>query len=100
MPEQPFFHLQTFLLLTLKSLSWIPKAWKVSSDVPANIQSPQSRAAVDQSLAGSFAVLFISLFLLFALPQNGKEGYEKWRVENSWGDDRGNKGEKMTTLHL
>ncbi len=30
-------------------------------------------------------------------PQNGKEGcYEKWRVENSWGDDRGNKGEGVT----
>lgn len=26
------------------------------------------------------------------LPQVEKGGYEKWRVENSWGDDRGNKG--------
>lgn len=27
-----------------------------------------------------------------SVSQDGKEGYEKWRVENSWGDDRGNKG--------
>ncbi|KAG7281436.1 hypothetical protein CRUP_029885 [Coryphaenoides rupestris] len=27
----------------------------------------------------------------------GKEGYEKWRVENSWGDDRGNKGYLIMT---
>lgn len=31
----------------------------------------------------------------FALLQNGKDGYEKWRVENSWGDDRGNKGNAL-----
>ena len=38
---------------------------------------------------------FLSLlFLPPPVPQDEKEGeYEKWRVENSWGDDRGNKGE-------
>lgn len=30
--------------------------------------------------------------------KNGQEGeYEKWRVENSWGDDRGNKGYLIMT---
>lgn len=40
---------------------------------------------------GSHSYLPI-ICLLFAVSQDGKEGYEKWRVENSWGDDRGNKG--------
>lgn len=35
------------------------------------------------------------------VPQDGKEGcYEKWRVENSWGDDRGNKGERSQAVRL
>lgn len=39
----------------------------------------------------SFSLCF---FTFVSRPQNGKEEcYEKWRVENSWGDDRGNKGE-------
>uniref|UniRef100_A0A8C5CB56 Bleomycin hydrolase n=1 Tax=Gadus morhua TaxID=8049 RepID=A0A8C5CB56_GADMO len=29
--------------------------------------------------------------------EGGKEGFEKWRVENSWGDDRGNKGYLIMT---
>lgn len=45
----------------------------------------------DQSPASSFSVPR-SYGCIFAPLQNGKEGYEKWRVENSWGDDRGNKG--------
>lgn len=37
---------------------------------------------------------FLCFFTFVSRPQNGKEEcYEKWRVENSWGDDRGNKGE-------
>lgn len=29
----------------------------------------------------------------FVLSQDGQEdAFEKWRVENSWGEDRGNKG--------
>ncbi|KAK6295760.1 hypothetical protein J4Q44_G00334730 [Coregonus suidteri] len=32
------------------------------------------------------------------LEQDEKDGgYEKWRVENSWGDDRGNKGYLIMT---
>lgn len=44
-------------------------------------------------------LIFLSSFLF--LSQDEKGGYEKWRVENSWGDDRGNKGSKHSdTLYL
>ncbi|CAF88549.1 unnamed protein product, partial [Tetraodon nigroviridis] len=33
-----------------------------------------------------------AMILTAVTDKNGKEGFEKWRVENSWGDDRGNKG--------
>lgn len=45
-----------------------------------------------QSLSGLFSVPLPDCRIFFFLLQNGKDGYEKWRVENSWGDDRGNKG--------
>ncbi|KAI3353901.1 hypothetical protein L3Q82_005108 [Scortum barcoo] len=32
-----------------------------------------------------------AMILTAVTDKDGKEGYEKWRVENSWGDDRGNK---------
>lgn len=40
-------------------------------------------------VSGSHSYLPIDCLFIF---QGGKEGFEKWRVENSWGDDRGNKG--------
>uniref|UniRef100_A0A671NTJ1 Bleomycin hydrolase n=1 Tax=Sinocyclocheilus anshuiensis TaxID=1608454 RepID=A0A671NTJ1_9TELE len=39
-----------------------------------------------------------AMILTGVTDKNGKEGcYEKWRVENSWGDDRGNKGYLIMT---
>uniref|UniRef100_A0A8C1S765 Bleomycin hydrolase n=1 Tax=Cyprinus carpio TaxID=7962 RepID=A0A8C1S765_CYPCA len=39
-----------------------------------------------------------AMILTAVTDKNGKEGcYEKWRVENSWGDDRGNKGYLIMT---
>lgn len=47
-------------------------------------------------------LIFLSSSLSrLSLSQDEKGGYEKWRVENSWGDDRGNKGNKQSiTLSL
>uniref|UniRef100_A0A1A7XEQ4 Bleomycin hydrolase n=1 Tax=Iconisemion striatum TaxID=60296 RepID=A0A1A7XEQ4_9TELE len=38
-----------------------------------------------------------AMILTAVTDKDGKEGYEKWRVENSWGDDRGNKGYLIMT---
>ncbi|KAK1157515.1 hypothetical protein AOXY_G25216 [Acipenser oxyrinchus oxyrinchus] len=39
-----------------------------------------------------------AMILTAVTDKEGKEGsYEKWRVENSWGDDRGNKGYLIMT---
>lgn len=38
---------------------------------------------------------------LLALSQDGQEDcFEKWRVENSWGEDRGNKGKVIYNHRL
>ncbi|ETE59351.1 hypothetical protein L345_14920, partial [Ophiophagus hannah] len=36
----------------------------------------------------------------FTKKEEPDEGYEKWRVENSWGEDRGNKGKPAHTGFL
>lgn len=47
------------------------------------------------------SLLVTLIFFSLSLSQDEKGGYEKWRVENSWGDDRGNKGNKhIITLFL
>ncbi|XP_068173275.1 bleomycin hydrolase isoform X1 [Antennarius striatus] len=38
-----------------------------------------------------------AMILTAVTDKEGKDGYEKWRVENSWGDDRGNKGYLIMT---
>uniref|UniRef100_A0A672I6G7 Bleomycin hydrolase n=1 Tax=Salarias fasciatus TaxID=181472 RepID=A0A672I6G7_SALFA len=38
-----------------------------------------------------------AMILTAVTDKDVKEGYEKWRVENSWGDDRGNKGYLIMT---
>ncbi|XP_077578503.1 bleomycin hydrolase [Stigmatopora nigra] len=38
-----------------------------------------------------------AMILTAVTEKDGKEGFEKWRVENSWGDDRGNKGYLIMT---
>lgn len=59
--------------------------------------TPQGPITADQPPSISFS-LPLSHYLPFTLLQNGKEGYEKWRVENSWGDDRGNKGKALKKI--
>lgn len=66
-----------------------------------SVEPPQTFVKADKSLSSSVSVP-LSHNPVFALLQDGKEGYEKWRVENSWGDDRGNKGGavQIPSLHL
>lgn len=67
---------------------------------PPRVEPPQTCVDPDQSLSRSVSLPLSHL--VFALLQDGKEGFEKWRVENSWGDDRGNKGRavKIPSFHL
>lgn len=46
-----------------------------------------------EGLAAMNSQSFTTNSYLLALSQDGQEDcFEKWRVENSWGEDRGNKG--------
>lgn len=53
------------------------------------VNSPSCQDTFISLISSSLSFLPISCLLI---SKDGKEGYEKWRVENSWGDDRGNKG--------
>lgn len=53
------------------------------------INSPSCHDTFISLVSASYSYLPIACLWI---SQDGKEGYEKWRVENSWGDDRGNKG--------
>lgn len=73
----------------------------VTDKVRSHKVKPRRRAARLRAHAPLPPHSLVSL----SLSQDGKEGFEKWRVENSWGDDRGNKGKPRDalsrfTLHL
>ncbi|XP_003968294.1 bleomycin hydrolase [Takifugu rubripes] len=50
-----------------------------------------------ERLIYSDSLMTHAMILTAVTDKDGKEGYEKWRVENSWGDDRGNKGYLIMT---
>uniref|UniRef100_A0A8C6M383 Bleomycin hydrolase n=1 Tax=Nothobranchius furzeri TaxID=105023 RepID=A0A8C6M383_NOTFU len=50
-----------------------------------------------ERLIYSDSLMTHAMILTAVTDKDGKEGYEKWKVENSWGDDRGNKGYLIMT---